>query len=344
VTGRAKSPTMTTEHEASRTLVKSPPELWAECSDAQSLGRHLDQFGDIRITRLEPETAVAWEGALASGTVRLEPSGWGTRVTLTVSSTVVEVAPGPEPVATGPEPVAAEPEPVAPGPELVAAAPDPERVAPRAVAHLAPAPPGVAAPQEKLLDPPAPNPVNSAPKPRNPPAPTPLGVHDAHHIVHPEPSVAEQRRGGLLAKLLGRFRPEPTPAPTVAEPPPSSPAPTLGVRDAQSIVHPEVPSVTEPEPGRVASEPDSGRVASEPDPEVMVTEPDPEVMASEPDHVFVASEPDPGLVASEPDSGPPVAQLDSEIAAPTSVADLASVLTAALESLGQAHHRPFSRA
>jgi hypothetical protein len=71
------------EHQASRTLVKSPPELWAECSDAASLTRHLEQFGEIRVTRLEPETAVAWEGERASGTVRLEPSGWGTRVILT---------------------------------------------------------------------------------------------------------------------------------------------------------------------------------------------------------------------------------------------------------------------
>ena len=72
-----------TELTASRTLVKSPPELWAECSDAASLSRHLDHFGEIRITRLEPETAVAWEGEHASGTVRLEPAGWGTRVVLT---------------------------------------------------------------------------------------------------------------------------------------------------------------------------------------------------------------------------------------------------------------------
>jgi hypothetical protein len=72
-----------TELTANRTLVKSPPELWAECSDAASLARHLGQFGEIRITRLEPETAVAWEGEHASGTVRLEPSGWGTRVVLT---------------------------------------------------------------------------------------------------------------------------------------------------------------------------------------------------------------------------------------------------------------------
>ena len=44
------------------TLVKSPPELWAELSDPETLARHLGEFGEIRITRTEPETAVAWEG------------------------------------------------------------------------------------------------------------------------------------------------------------------------------------------------------------------------------------------------------------------------------------------
>ncbi len=72
-----------TEYKASRTLVKSPPELWSEVSEASSLKRHLDQFGEIRITKLEPETAVAWEGDSARGSVRLEPSGWGTKVILT---------------------------------------------------------------------------------------------------------------------------------------------------------------------------------------------------------------------------------------------------------------------
>jgi hypothetical protein len=100
-----------TELTANRTLVKSPPELWAECSDAAALARHLGQFGEIRITRLEPETAVAWEGERASGTVRLEPSGWGTKVVLTaqvapaadeVEEPQPEVAPPPEP----PEPPA----------------------------------------------------------------------------------------------------------------------------------------------------------------------------------------------------------------------------------------------
>src|SRR5579875_2764932 len=72
-----------TEHQTSRTLLKSPPELWAECSDAASLARHLGAFGEIRITKLEPETTVAWEGTAARGTVTLESSGWGTKVVLT---------------------------------------------------------------------------------------------------------------------------------------------------------------------------------------------------------------------------------------------------------------------
>src|SRR4051812_25027166 len=71
------------EPRAQRTLVKSPPELWAEVSDVGALARRLGEFGEISITRLEPETAVAWEGDRARGTVQLEPSGWGTRVTLT---------------------------------------------------------------------------------------------------------------------------------------------------------------------------------------------------------------------------------------------------------------------
>ena len=71
---------------AQRTLVKSPPELWAEVSDVDALAGHLGAFGEIRITRLEPETTVAWEGDRARGTVELEPSGWGTKVTLTARS------------------------------------------------------------------------------------------------------------------------------------------------------------------------------------------------------------------------------------------------------------------
>jgi hypothetical protein len=121
------------EHEAVRTLVKSAPELWDVCSDPDSLGRHLAAFGEIRITRVEPETTVAWEGDRVSGTVRIEPSGWGTRVTLTASSTPV-VAAEPEPPAVEPVAVAAEPptvEPPAVEPEGPPADPGPAVATPR---------------------------------------------------------------------------------------------------------------------------------------------------------------------------------------------------------------------
>ena len=52
--------------------------------------RHLGELGEIRITRLDPETAVAWEGERARGTVRIEPAGWGTRVTLTAVPATVQ--------------------------------------------------------------------------------------------------------------------------------------------------------------------------------------------------------------------------------------------------------------
>jgi hypothetical protein len=108
------------------------------------LGRHLDQFGDIRITRLEPETAVAWEGELASGTVRLEPSGWGTRVVLTATPAPSAAAPEPAAVPAADAPEAGE---VSPEPAEVAAAlapgdpeGEPDRVAAKPVVELDPDP------------------------------------------------------------------------------------------------------------------------------------------------------------------------------------------------------------
>ena len=121
---------------AKRTLVKSPPELWEELSEVERLAKHLGAFGEITITKLEPEHTVAWEGEHASGTVSIEPSGWGTKVTLRAELPEREgEEPEPEPVAaSAPEPeiepepvgVAEEPEAVTPEPEPVAAEPEPE--------------------------------------------------------------------------------------------------------------------------------------------------------------------------------------------------------------------------
>jgi hypothetical protein len=65
--------------EVSRTLVKSPPELWAELQ-----GERLSEaVGDVSVRPTEAERALTWEGQGARGTAVLEPSGWGTKVTLT---------------------------------------------------------------------------------------------------------------------------------------------------------------------------------------------------------------------------------------------------------------------
>ena len=79
--GGAGEPRRMERSTAQRRLVKSPPELWAEVSDEDALGRRLAQFGAIRITRCE--TTVAWEGGRASGTVELAAAGLRTSVTLT---------------------------------------------------------------------------------------------------------------------------------------------------------------------------------------------------------------------------------------------------------------------
>lgn len=163
--------------EAHRTLVKSPPELWAEISDADSLARHLGAFGEIQITRAEPETTVAWEGDRVRGTVELAPAGWGTKVTVTAD----EIEPEPEPEAVvPPAPESAQPDPdPEPEPEPIAAAPEPEAPpAPRprfwarvfgrrrpAPVAVEPEPEPVAAVPEPVAAEPEPEPVAVAPEP-----------------------------------------------------------------------------------------------------------------------------------------------------------------------------------
>ncbi len=150
---------MSVSTEVQRTLVKSPPELWTELSNPEALARHLGDFGEIRITKTEPETTVEWEAEEASGVVQLKQSGWGTKVTLSVTRSPTLPEPGPEPpiaaeaepepvlevepepaIAAEPEPVAAKREPVPPSePEATLASPEPEPV-PTEPESVAPAP------------------------------------------------------------------------------------------------------------------------------------------------------------------------------------------------------------
>src|SRR5207237_10270375 len=65
--------------EVSRTLVKSPPELWAELGP-DCLEKAV---GLVSVEETEPERALAFTGDGVRGTAVLEPAGWGTQVTLT---------------------------------------------------------------------------------------------------------------------------------------------------------------------------------------------------------------------------------------------------------------------
>jgi hypothetical protein len=159
------------ELSVTRTLVKSPPELWAELSDPESLARHLDGLGEITITRIEPERTVAWEGERARGTVALEPAGWGTRVTLAARRAGAEEES--PPVDDAPAEDDPEEEPTA------------EDIPPAAPAALR------AGPLARLLG----RFRRPAPEPARPSAPPPV---EAAPEIEPEPGDA-----GLVAVLWG---------------------------------------------------------------------------------------------------------------------------------------------
>ena len=62
----------------SRTLVKSPPELWEELQ-----GDCIQKaVGEAVVEPREPERELAWRADGAAGTARIEPSNWGTKVVL----------------------------------------------------------------------------------------------------------------------------------------------------------------------------------------------------------------------------------------------------------------------
>ena len=68
--------------EVSRTLVKSPPELWAELG-SDCLEKAL---GTVSVEETEPEREMTFSGDGVHGSAVLEPAGWGTKVTLTAET------------------------------------------------------------------------------------------------------------------------------------------------------------------------------------------------------------------------------------------------------------------
>ena len=380
------------EVEVHRRLVKSPPELWAELSDVEGLARHLGEFGEIRITRTDPETTVAWEGERARGTVEIEPSGWGTKVTLSAEPLGGDEAgteeakasadPGPDagpvakddppkpdhepgakresgpvakqdtdPIASpiakrGPQAIAKPvanrgPEPIAkPDPEPVAKE-DPGRVAKPiadrgAVPVTKPDPEPIAEKHEERATPdPVPTPVAAPPKKVG------FFARLFRRRKHAPPVAAEPDPGPVPVPEEG---PDPKPEPA-AEPEPepavqAKPEPKTEATSAPSVGtgHEPEADATAASSGDATSEPEAGR-----DPKWVVNA-DPERLVKRDSVVEPENKPEPVVEVADVPEVEPVTKADVPEVEPVVTDERAiAVLTAALDALGSAHHRPFSR-
>ncbi len=341
--------------EVQRTLVKSPPELWAELSDPAALARHLGELGEIRIVRTEPEKLVEWEAEGTTGTVQIKPSGWGTKVTLTVDRELPEqLGPAEEPgtpeetaAAIGgeapqeakqieggaaQEPIEADP-PEAPE-QLLA---EPEQAIAEAEEPLADTAEALVEAEKPAADAeepieaddvyPSEPPFAEAEEPFEIPAESTIGL-----AAHWDPEEELEPRRGFLARLFGRRRRRP-PEPEVD---PMSPAPAVLPTAEEPLAIFETPAAPTGADAGPAQADDSEPVAE------IEPQAEPAPAAAEPDAAAedeTASTPD----RQEPDEAEPKDQPD--LAAELRAAEeVKAVLTAVLDRLGAAHHRPFSRA
>ena len=285
--------------EVERTLVKSPPELWAELSDPAALARHLGELGEIHIVRTEPERVVEWAAEHTTGSVSIKPSGWGTRVTLSATRERSPSAPAHEATSEAEAEVEAETavegtgKPVAET-EVVGAILDEPAAEPEVV--------------DAILDE-----ADAEPE-------------AAEKVAQPEP------RRGFFARLFRRS------ARTEL-------APESGVQETAAPPEPDIATAAVEPSGPTPTEKLSvGPAPERPDAFAAVRQ----VLAPE---TFAATHPFAAQAAV--DAAPaiePKADIAAELMAAEDVtadevgaAEVTAVLTAVLDRLGAAHHRPFSR-
>jgi hypothetical protein len=314
--------------EVQRTLVKSPPELWAEISDPDALARHLGEFGEIRITRVQPEQKVEWEADDASGSVAIKPSGWGTKVKLTVTRALPEIsAPDPAPETN----LAHEPEPN--DEEL-----DLDHVA--ALEHKAEVPaepalaseiaPGVLADCEPALE----DDVEAEPELEYETDEEPallsadLAPLSPELAADTEPEPQPEPRRGFFARLFGRRRT-------------ARPADPVG-EDSLYTEPDDDDELASEQPAERDEEPYDALLQLEP---VLAPEPAPLAQPEPDDDPDALELPSTAAADDEPDDTPAPADISAEIEAAEEVAaeQVTAVLTGVLDRLGAAHHRPFSR-
>ncbi len=304
--------------EVQRTLVKSSPELWAELSDPAALARHLSELGEIRIVRTEPERRVEWAAENTTGTVSIKPSGWGTKVTLSVTREAVDPLPK-TPATVGETPSEA---PATTAPAVIAEPVATDESEANGVVELEPS---AAAELPPAAD-------------REP---------AAHPEVEPEAATEPELepRRGFFSRIFGRRRR--APAAAVA----------AGTEELEA---PDLTTIAErpdaPDEGTVPE-----RGADQPDAFAAVTQAlAPEAFAAaDPFAVVPAGGPAASRITfarrqagGEGDDGDlaPLDDLAAELMAAEDVAaeqvsteQVTAVLTAVLDRLGAAHHRPFSR-
>ncbi len=358
--------------EVQRTLVKSAPELWAELSDPAALARHLGELGEIRITRIEPEQRVEWEtcDSDTSGTVVIKPSGWGTKVKLTVTRETVEDE---APCAPASD-LHAEPSAIDEPPSDSIAETEPGATSPVELSHtvIEPTPEADASIVAESNVDPAPEP-EPQPEPAAEPEPTTAAALEL--VPDPEP------RRGFFARLFGRRRVQ---APVERDPLADDahgdePVEHTAVTEGSAEPHDEGGHAeTAPKPSDAhaawaawaaptapapAAEPELAPAASfKNQPEPVTAEPHPPASV---EHAFAIVEPAIEDVHATGAIGAPGSPMDSHGQADQSelaageIADISAgikadeevaaeevtaVLTGVLDRLGAAHHRPFSRA
>jgi len=296
--------------EVQRTLVKSPPELWAEISDPEALARHLGEFGEIRITRVQPEQKVEWEAPEASGSIVIKPSGWGTKVKLTVTRELSEAASDLERESE-------------PRDELEPA--EPEQLADEQPAESQPAEEQLEEAEDTIA------------------ASLPLEAdEDQREDDDPQPA----RRLGFFARLFGRRRGARTATeesdlhtPEIAEDAEQHPAPSLvadraGASEQALTLAAEVASVeteldAEPSPTPATPAP--------------IAPATPAAAASASESIDLV-ELDGSVEHAPPSDADAEAAAELERAEEAAEEQVTAVLTGVLDRLGAAHHRPFSRA
>jgi hypothetical protein len=361
--------------EVQRTLVKSPPELWAELSDPSSLGRHLGELGEIRITRAEPEKLVEWETEAANGTVAIKASAWGTKVTLTANrrfeppeaAAATDFADAPDVADAGDGTDAALPV----GDEAEVSGEETQPTATAAarfsyehpesllggdldLAELSePDEESEAAEESELIAEPEaasdPQQVASSEAEPEPAVAADIDV-DATEEPELEPIAAEPQadpepRPGFFARLFGRRR-QKAAAQALAEP--AVKAEPVAEESLAAESEAGEPVAEEPfafEPTTEIDEPTAGR--SEPEPltdraPLAETLPEAELTGDADAEPEPEAEPDPEPAAATP---APLVDLASELRAAEEAAEaeVREILTGVLDRLGAAHHRPFSR-